>query len=75
MSKREKGLIEHSITSNVNLIASRIKTDVALRERRVTEENTLLRLALKLIFIIGPKIGIASTTKGLKGLKRRRFRV
>ena len=30
LSKREQGFIEHSITSNVNLIASRIKTNVAL---------------------------------------------
>ena len=43
MSKRKKSLIKQNMTSNIEFVRGRIKTDIPFRQRRVTKKNTRFR--------------------------------
>ena len=69
MSKREERLIKLNMTSNVDFVRSRIKSNISFRKWRITKKHTRFRPRLQLVFVKRPKIWVASTTKSFKSMK------
>lgn len=66
-SRRKLGLITQYMPASVQVVRLDIKTQIPLRNRRITQENNFSSPMLQFVFSVWSNVRVASTTKHSKG--------